>query len=191
MVTPQDVIQFWCYDCQPEDWYKQDEAFDAQIRERFGDAVVQAQNGGFKDWEDSREGVFALIILLDQFSRNIFRGDAQSFAGDARARDLSRLAVERGYDMATPIPERQFFLMPLMHSEELSDQDDCIIQMAEKMGEKSALHARVHREIIARFGRFPYRNDALGRDTTPEEQAFLDGGGYGAIVRELEAAGES
>ena len=132
----------------------------------------------------------ALLILLDQFSRNIYRGDGRSFAGDARARQVARKAVAHGFDLAYPLPERQFFYMPLVHSEDIADQNDGVAWMEERLGAdamNNVLHARAHREIIARFGRFPFRNAALGRATTPQEQDFMDQGGYGAVVRALEA----
>lgn len=188
-MQPAEIVGFWCDECKPEEWYTQSDDLDASIRDRFGAAVDVAQDGGFTEWEDSAEGVLALLLLLDQFSRNIFRGDGRSFAGDARARALTRHAVARDFDQAYPMPERQFFLMPLMHSEHLADQDEGIALMQERLGPegaKNVLHARAHREIIARFGRFPYRNAALDRKTTPQEQDFLDAGGYGAVVRELE-----
>lgn len=187
-MQPAEVLKFWCETCQPEDWYRQDDALDAAIRDQFGDAVAAAQEGAFAEWEDSAEGMLALIILLDQFARNIYRGDGRSFAGDGRARKLARLAVERGFVTEYPMPERQFFLMPFMHSENLADQDagiDLMQQYLMPEGEQNVQHAHVHREVIVRYGRFPYRNDALGRDSTPQEQDFLDAGGYGAIVREM------
>lgn len=187
-MQPADVVEFWCETCKPEDWYRQDDDFDNAIRDQFGAAVEAAQAGAYAEWEDSAEGMMALIILLDQFARNIFRGDARSFAGDARARDLTRAVVKRGFVTAYPMPQRQFYLMPLMQAETLSDQDDGISLMEQYLmpgGAQNVQHAHVHREVILRYGRFPYRNDALGRHTTPEEQAFLDAGGYGAIVREM------
>jgi len=189
-MQPADVIRFWCDDCTPEEWYQQSDDLDATIRTRFGEAVTAAQGGAFAAWEETAEGALALLILLDQFSRNIFRGDARSFAGDARARQVARKAIARDFDQAFPMPRRQFFFMPLVHSESIGDQEDGVLFMAERLGEdraKNLLHARAHREVIAQFGRFPFRNAALGRETTDEEQAFLDAGGYRTVVNALEA----
>ncbi|MBF9036256.1 DUF924 family protein [Rhodobacterales bacterium HKCCE2091] len=189
--TPCEVVDFWCKEVSREAWYRQDDALDAQIRDRFGPAVAMAQDGGFADWAETAEGSLALLILIDQFSRNIYRGSALSFAGDARARDIARAAIAAGQDREVPLPERQFVYMPFVHSEDLADQDEGIRLMEAGLGEDgddNVLHARAHREVIRRFGRFPFRNEALGRETTPEERAFLDGGGYGAVVRELEGS---
>ena len=184
------VVRFWCETCKPEEWYVQSDDLDATIRARFGDLVTEAQNGGLADWEETAEGTLALLILIDQFARNIHRGSDQSFAGDPRGRAITRRAVARDFDLAYPMPERQFFLMPLMHSEDLDDQDDGVRLMADRLGPegfRNLLHAWVHREVIRRFGRFPYRNAALGRETTSDEAHWLENGGYGAILREVEA----
>lgn len=189
-MQPHEIVTFWCKDLTPGQWYEQDDALDDDIRQRFGAAVEAAQAGAFAQWEDTAEGTLALLILLDQFARNIFRGDGRSFVGDARARDVTRRAVARDFDQAYPMPERQFFLMPMMHSEALSDQDEGVHWMKTRLGEDwqiNHLHARAHRAVIERFGRFPFRNAALGRDSTPEEAAFMAEGGYGAIVRALQS----
>ena len=188
-MQPAEVVEFWCAQCTPEQWYAQSDALDAVIRDRFGAAVEAAQAGAYAEWEAGAEGALALLILLDQFSRNIFRGDGRSFSGDARARQIARKSVALGLDQAYPMPARQFFLMPLTHSEDIADLDDAVRLMAERLGpegDRNVLHARAHREVVRRFGRYPFRNAALGRLTTPEEQDFLDQGGYGAIVRALE-----
>lgn len=190
MDHPSEIIEFWCVECGPDKWYAQSAELDATIRERFASLVIQAQEGGLLHWADSAEDTLALLILLDQFSRNIFRGEARAFAGDARARAIARAAIAAEFDRAIPFPERQFFFMPLVHSEDLADQDDGVRLMEERLmpeGAGNLLHARVHREIIKRFGRFPYRNEALGRQTTAEEADFLSSGGYGAILREFQA----
>ncbi|MEM9755080.1 MAG: DUF924 family protein [Pseudomonadota bacterium] len=191
MVDAEDVVRFWCHECTPEQWYQQDDALDAEITRRFGPAVAAAQDGAFDDWTATAQGVLALLILIDQFARNIHRGTAQAFAGDARALAVARDAIARDLDQAIPMPERQFLFLPFMHSETLADQDDGIALMQARLGEagqKTVLHARAHREIIARYGRFPYRNAALGRETRPEDDAFKEAGGYGAILRALQSA---
>lgn len=190
MADAREIVTFWFETCTPDQWYAQDDALDATIRERFGADVAAAQEGAFEDWRQSAEGALGLLILIDQFSRNIYRGDARSFAGDARAREIARAAIAGDFDQAFDMPARQFFFLPFVHSEDLADQDEGIRLMQDRLGPEGAdniRHAKVHREIIRRFGRFPYRNAALGRETTAEEQAFLDNGGYGAIARELGA----
>ncbi|MEM9319911.1 MAG: DUF924 family protein [Pseudomonadota bacterium] len=190
MVSARDVIDFWCVTCEPKDWYRSEPEFDDQIRATFGAAVETAQQGGMTEWEETADGLFGLLILLDQFSRNIFRGQAQAFVGDMRALALARSAVSRDIDQSYPMPERQFFLLPFLHSEELAVQDEGLALMQDRLGPEGAqnvLHAHAHRAIIERFGRFPYRNDALGRDTTKEEQKFLDDGSYGAVLREMQS----
>jgi uncharacterized protein (DUF924 family) len=191
MTTPNragEVLLFW-EEAGPEMWYTQDDAFDRTIRDRFGALWEAAFFGGCDRWAMGPRGTLGLIIMLDQFPRNMFRGSPRAFASDARALRMASLAISRGWDLKIDPPLRQFFYLPFMHSERLTDQDRSVRLFKARMEEgTNLLHARAHREIIRRFGRFPYRNEALGRDTTPEERAFLDEGGYGAIVRELEAA---
>jgi uncharacterized protein (DUF924 family) len=139
-------------------------------------------------WATNPKGALALIVLLDQFPRNMFRGDARSFASDDRALSTACYALDRGWDMRIDAPERQFFYMPFMHSERLTDQDHCVRLMAERMeGDENLLHARVHREIIRRFNRFPYRNEALGRTSGTAEREFLEAGGYAQILEAMKA----
>jgi uncharacterized protein (DUF924 family) len=183
-----EVLTFW-EEAGPEAWYKQDEAFDRTIRERFGTLWDAAATGACDDWARGPRGALALIILLDQFPRNMFRESARAFATDARAVRIASLAVARDWDLRIDGPKRQFVYMPFMHSERLTDQDRSVRLMKARMeGTDNLLHARVHREVIRRYGRFPYRNAALGRESTPEERRFLDGGGYRAIMNELQGA---
>lgn len=186
---PEEVLSFWL-GAGPEAWYRQDDAFDAEIAERFGDAWESGAKGELDEsWATNPRGALALIILLDQFPRNMFRGQAMAFASDGRALSAACYAIDRGWDMRIDPPARQFFYMPFMHSERLTDQDHCVRLMAERMpGEDSLLHARAHREIIRRFSRFPYRNEALSRETSRVEREFLEEGGYGTILEELKAS---
>lgn len=158
-------------------WWRKDAAYDAEIRARFGAAVETALQGGHAGWADTAEGALALLILLDQFPRNIFRGTPRAFAGDARARGVAREAVGRGYDIVVAPAMRQFFYMPFQHSENLDDQEFGMLLFAaldkELPGEDVLDHAERHRVIIAQFGRFPHRNATLGRPSTPEETEFL------------------
>jgi uncharacterized protein (DUF924 family) len=185
----EEVLEFWL-GAGPEAWYKQDDAFDAEIAERFGTLWERGAAGALDEsWATNPRGALALIILLDQFPRNMFRGSARAFHSDARAHTIACYALDHGWDLRIDPPERQFFYMPYMHSEQLSDQDHCVRLMAERMqGTDNLLHARAHREIIRRYNRFPYRNDALGRTSTEAERAFLEHGGYGKIVNELKDA---
>lgn len=183
-----EVLTFW-EEAGPGMWYTQDDSFDRTIRDRFGALWDQAAADGCGDWAMGPRGALALTILLDQFPRNMFRTSARAFATDARALRVSHLALSNGWDLRIAPPLRQFFYLPFMHSEQLTHQDRGVRLFKARMEEgTNLLHARVHREVIRRFGRFPYRNAALGREDTPEERAFFEAGGYGAILRELEPA---
>ena len=175
--TPQEVLDFW-FGAGPKKWFSRDAAFDAAITERFMPGYEAAAAGKLSDWEQSAEGALALLILLDQFPRNMFRGSARSFATDAAALAIARRAVERGFDRQLPLPKRNFFYMPFMHSENLADQERCV-ELSRLYSDANTLKwAELHADIIRRFGRFPHRNALLGRTTTPEEQGFLDAGGF-------------
>ncbi|QBY00986.1 DUF924 domain-containing protein [Rhodophyticola sp. CCM32] len=187
----EDVLAFWLDECSPEDWYRQDQALDDQITTRFGDLWSKGARGDLADWLGNPRGALALIILLDQFSRNMFRGQGKAFSADQRAKSAACYSIKQGWDMRIGEPQRQFFYMPFCHSELLTDQDHCVRLMKERMpegGADSVLHACAHREIIRKFGRFPFRNKALGRSTTAEEQRFMDDGGYGKVIADLKAA---
>jgi uncharacterized protein (DUF924 family) len=186
---PEEVLRFWLDELTPGQWYVADAAVDDAIRDRFGMAWETAKAGGLKDWCIGPRGSLAYLILTDQFPRNMFRGDAKAFATDALARAATSDAIVKGWDLQIPEPARQFFYLPLEHSEDIGDQDRAVTLVQSAMPETGAstlLHARAHREIIRRFGRFPFRNDALGRKSTSKEIAFMNEGGYGAIVRMLE-----
>lgn len=186
----EDILEFWLK-AGPPKWYAAEDSFDQDIRDSFGALWEEGAKGALEDWTSHPRKALALIILLDQFPRNMFRQDGRAFSTDERAKAAACYAIKQGWDMRIDEPERQFFYLPLMHSEMLSDQDHCIRLMIERMPETGApnvLHARAHREVIREFGRFPYRNTALGRETTPAEQTYLDNGGYGYTVRKLEGA---
>lgn len=176
MTTPAEIIAFWS-DAGPDKWYEKDAAFDAAIRERFLATHEAAKAGLLDAWADTPEGALALVITLDQFPRNMFRDDARAFAADAKARAAANAAIAKGFDLKIEPPLQQFIYMPLMHSEHLADQDRCVAAFTGGAPENRKF-AEIHRDIIARFGRFPHRNAVLGRTTTPEEQAFLDSGGF-------------
>jgi uncharacterized protein (DUF924 family) len=187
MADPIEVLDFWLGDVGPEGWYAGGEDLDAEIAARFGDVWQAAKSGGLEHWVDGTVGTLAYLIICDQLARNIHRGSAEAFATDEQARAAARRAVAEGWDMKAPEPERQFFYMPFEHSEDPADQALAVEYLTNRLASHPdmALHARAHQQIISRFGRFPFRNAALGRENTIEETEFLAEGGYGAIVRSL------
>jgi len=190
MANPEDILAFWLDEVGTENWYRGDDALDQEIRDRFGKVWCDAQDGACGLWLTYASGTLAYILLSDQFSRNMFRGTGQAFASDRSARAAAKTAISRGWDMRIDEPARQFFYMPLAHSENLCDQDRCVRLIKERLPQGGALqllHAKAHREIIRKFGRFPFRNDALRRETTTPEARFLENGGYGTIVEALKA----
>ena len=176
-LAPADVLAFWRA-AGPDKWFAKDDAFDAEIAARFGALWRAAANNELASWETTPEGALALVIVLDQFPRNMFRGQARTYETDAVARAVADRALERGFDRMVPQLERQFFYLPLMHSEILADQERCLL-LARALGDDEVTkYAEIHTDIVRRFGRFPHRNSMLGRATTPDEQAFLDAGGF-------------
>jgi len=178
---PADVTTFW-QSAGPERWFKKDAAFDDAVRLEFEPTHHAAARGEHDAWMATPDGALALLILLDQFPRNLYRGSGHAFATDPKARHIARAAMAAGHDRATDPALRNFFYLPFAHSEDLADQDEgvalCAAMEAETGLPDLIKWAQVHRDIIARFGRFPHRNAALGRDTTADEQAFLDEGGF-------------
>ena len=172
-----DVLTFW-RSAGDERWYKRDEAFDASVRERFLALWHKAVAGELSSWETTDDGALALVILLDQFPRNMFRGDPKAFSSDAQALDVAHRALARGADKRIEAPLLQFLYLPFMHSEDLADQSRCVDLFRTTADTENLRYAEEHADIVRRFGRFPHRNRVLGRTTTPEEQAFLDGGGF-------------
>lgn len=177
-VSPQalEVVRFW-REAGADAWFEKNEVFDADFRSRFLDLHYRAARRECDAWLEDAQGSLALMILLDQFPRNCFRGTAHMFATDPLARTLARTAIARGHDRALDEAVRVFLYLPFEHSELLEDQDYCVAQCTAHAVEYLP-YAQQHRDIIARFGRFPHRNPMLGRATTGEEQAFLDGGGF-------------
>jgi uncharacterized protein (DUF924 family) len=191
MADPIDVLDFWLDEVGPDGWYKGGDDLDATCRARFLEVWQAARDGGLEHWVDGTVGTLAYLVVCDQMARNIHRGHADAFATDAQARAAARLALENGWDIEAPEPERQFFYMPFMHSEDLADQALCVQLFVDKMPETGAdqvIHARAHEAIIARFGRFPFRNRALGRESSPDEDKFIADGAYGAMVEAIKAS---
>jgi uncharacterized protein (DUF924 family) len=191
MVSSDDVLRFWLDEVGPKGWYEANEALDGQIRARFLDAWENARDGAYAMWLTYPSGTLAYLVLTDQFPRNMLRGEARAFETDRAALAAAKVAINRGWDLKIDEPARQFFYLPLMHSENLCDQERCVRLICERMpehGPGNLLHARAHREVIRRFGRFPHRNAALGRASTAPERAFEGEGGYGALVRQAQMA---
>lgn len=187
MSDPVEVLDFWIGEIGPEGWYAGTEEVDDACATRFTELLEALRGGGLEHWIDGPAGALAYIVIADQFARNIHRGDALSFATDAQALAAARKAFDQGWDLDVPEPERQFFYMPFEHSEDAGDQALAVQLMDERMPSQPEmrLHARAHQESIRRFGRFPGRNAALGRASTPEEEEFLAAGGYPALVRQM------
>jgi uncharacterized protein (DUF924 family) len=190
MVSADEVLKFWLDEVGPEGWYAVDDQLDDAIRDKFLKAWQEAKEGAYSLWLTYPSGALAYIILLDQFSRNMFRGSKDAFDMDEVALAAAKSAIDHGWDLKIDEPARQFFYLPLMHSENLCDQERCVRLMAERMpkaGTNNLLHAKAHRQVIRDFGRFPYRNEALSRRSTAVEQSYIEQGGYGETVRQLQA----
>ena len=174
--TPAEILAFW-REAGRDRWYRQDGAFDDEVRRRYLALWHEAAAGKLASWEASDEGALALTIVLDQFPRNMFRGDPRTYSTDAMAREVASRAIDRGADARIDPALKEFLYLPFMHSEHLSDQLRCV-DLFRKSGDAENLkYAEGHADIVRRFGRFPHRNRLLDRRTTPEEQAFLEEGG--------------
>jgi len=171
--TPDEILSFWYEESTPKQWFMKDDAFDAAIATRFKDTVEAALAGQLDRWVDNAEGCLALILVLDQFTRNIFRNSPRAFSGDEMASALSLRCVERGYIEHDTEEYRTFMLMPMMHSESIEIQDRSLPLFKKWTPEQVYEYAVKHRDIVARFGHFPHRNSILGRPSTPEEVEFL------------------
>ena len=177
MIQASEIVAFW-RDAGYEKWFKRDDAFDAEFKRSFHEAHMAAARGEHEPWLASAEGSLALLILLDQFSRNCFRGSAHSYATDGLARHYAQQAIDAGFDLQVDASLRMFFYLPFEHSEAMADQDYAI-ELFAKIGDDELMkYAALHRDLIARFGRFPHRNKALGRESTREEMDYLASGGF-------------
>ncbi len=188
MQQPEEVLSFWLKEVGPKGWYQPPEGLDETIAGRFGPLWNRLMSGGCAPWLTHPPGVLAYTLVTDQFSRNMYRGTPLAFAADAAARAAVKVAIAKKWDLKVDPPERQFFYMPLVHHECLADQERAVRLFSMRMPDAGGnlLHARVHREIIRRFGRFPFRNEALGRHPTAGETEFMENGGYVSVLRELE-----
>lgn len=176
LTTAAEIVRFW-RDAGPDRWFAKDDAFDAAFRAHCLTLHEAAAQGALQAWEAAPESALALVLLLDQFPRNCFRGTARMFASDAAALEVATAAIAAGHDRSVAPELRIFFYLPFEHSEDLSDQERAVALIA-PLGAEVRRYAEIHRDIIQRFGRFPHRNAILGRATTAEEQRFLDSGGF-------------
>jgi uncharacterized protein (DUF924 family) len=177
VAKPTEVLAFWRA-AGPDKWYTKNSDFDAEITRRFLTTSEAAVAGRLSHWEDTPDGALALVIVLDQFPRNMFRGNARTFAADALARAVADRAIRRGFDQRIAMMERQFLYIPFEHSEDPVDQERSLRLFRANDDGEALKWAELHANIIRRFGRFPHRNATLGRVTTADEQAFLDSGGF-------------
>lgn len=176
MTSAHDVLRFW-REAGMGKWFGGGPAFDAECRDRFLDAHHAAARREYEHWMDAAEGALALVLLLDQIPRNVFRASAHGYATDPLALHYATRAIAAGLDAAADPALRFFFYLPFEHSEQLQDQERAV-ELFTALGNANLLgYATAHRDVIARFGRFPHRNAALGRSNTPDEQAWLDAGG--------------
>ncbi len=175
-VSSSEVVSFW-RDAGYQKWFARNDAFDAEFRERFLEVYFTAARRELEHWVDNVEGALALVILLDQLPRNVFRRSAHAYATDSLARHYAVRAVAAGFDARVDPALRVFFYMPFEHSEDITDQRRSL-ELAGALDENYAKYAQLHYDAIARFGRFPHRNRELGRETTVEEQAYLNEGGF-------------
>ncbi len=189
MSDPVEVLDFWLGEIGQDGWYKGSADIDAICRDRFAELWQAAHDGGLDHWVDGTVGCLAYLIVTDQLSRNIHRDTPLAFACDARALAAAKQALEQGWDMGAPEPERQFFYLPFEHSEVPADQAMAVHLLETRLASipETALHARAHADLIRRYGRFPTRNLALGRVSTPDEQTYLDNGGYAALITAIKA----
>lgn len=188
LITPEQVLSFFVDEVGPQGWFVQSDELDAKIVNEYSALWEHARAGHLNHWLQTPNGTLALVTVLDQFPRNMFRHDGRAYATDPAARKIAKRAMFRGDDLKTPEPARMLYYMPLMHAECSADQDASVRAFAKRVSSpNNLLHARAHREIIRAFGRFPTRNAMLGRKSSLAEMEYLNSGGYGAIVQRLSA----
>ncbi len=185
-----EIIDFWMNKVGPANWYQSDATLDAEIKARFETTWENAKNGDYCSWMCTPEGCLALVLILDQFPRKMFKGTAQAYASDRAALSAAKRGIVMGHDLKIMEPQRQFLYMPMMHSESLMDQERCVRLISLRMlrvGGEGLLHAKAHRDVIRQFGRFPYRNEILGRASTSPELAYMTAGGYDYTINTIAA----
>lgn len=188
MASVNDVVSYWLDEVGPKGWYAGGSVLDSEIYTHFNSTWWKTLNGGNALWLTYPTGTLAYLILMDQMPRNMFRGKARSFGSDRQALAAAKSALANGWDLKINEPARQFFYLPLMHSESLTDQDRAVRLIMSRLPNgksEQLMHAQAHRAIIRKFGRFPARNEALSRQSTPPEQAYQLAGGYGQTLREM------
>lgn len=177
-MRPNNILTFWFDEAGSKRWFQQSDAFDAEVRMRFEDTVLRLATD-IQGWDSNPENFLALIITLDQFPRNIYRGTKAAFAFDDKALSYAQAMTDKGWDLKIEQSRRAFVYMPFMHAENIVAQNECVRLMDMRLNNANNLHhAKEHQKVIERFGRFPHRNDILGRQSTTEEIVFLKNGGY-------------
>ena len=169
----QEILDFWFAEGREKQWFVRSDAFDEEVRAVLGRWHQRAKKGELDAWRESARGILALVLLLDQVPRHLHRGSPDAYACDPQARELTRAAIAKGLDQQLTKQQRQFLYLPLEHSEDLADQEEAVALITPLGDAEATRYALIHRDIIARFGRFPHRNKSLGRHTTPAEEAFL------------------
>lgn len=177
--TAFDVLDFW-WTAGPESWFQRSDDFDQSIKDRFLALYESAAGGELDAWDETPHGALALILLLDQFPRNMFRDSPRAFASDTLALDVARRALDAGFHRAFPNPAKAFFFLPFEHAEDMDAQEISVDLFRQHGSQETYLYALIHMDVIRRFGRFPHRNKVLGRHSTPDEVRFLDEGGFSA-----------
>ena len=178
----QEILDFWFVETQPQQWFQVNEGFDALIAQRFGNAYERATSGALDDWQNNADGALALIILLDQFPRNMFRGTPKAFETDKKALVVAKFAISKGLDQVHSVQKKRFLYLPFEHSENINDQRRCV-ELFEKIKDDAPMgheYALRHLDVIDKYGRFPHRNKVLGRDSSAEEEEYLaqEGSGF-------------
>jgi len=185
-----EIVDFWMKKVGAQNWYRSDATLDAEIKARFEPVWENARNEDYSAWMCTPEGCLALVLLLDQFPRKMFRGTAAAYLTDGAGLAAAKRGIVMGHDLKTEEPQRQFFYLPMMHSESLMDQERCVRLMSLRMlrvGGEGILHAKAHRDVIRQFGRFPHRNAALDRPSTGPEMAYITAGGYDFTINTIAA----
>lgn len=189
-MTIKEILTFWFEEIAPEKRFFGGEEVDNLVRDRFLTTYEDVVKGKYNHWKDTPDGTLALILVLDQFSRNMFRGSPRSFDFDPKGRQVAEEAIAKDFDLEHTIERRSFYYLPFMHSENPQDQAKCIDLVSSRLGEggkNSLIHAKAHAYVINEFGRFPYRNEVLGRENTAKESAWLEAGGYMEAVKMIES----